>query len=360
MRRVRARRTLGSASSRSSNCDLEAPAALLALGGVLAAAAGHPLAALAARPDPGRHIASMRIASLVPSATEMLFALGLGDSVVGVTHECDHPLPARRLPHLTATVLPEGLDAGGIDAAVKEIVGEGRALYTLDEQVLAELAPNLIVTQAVCEVCAVSYEDVVEVVARLPGAPRVLQQDPSTLAEVLDDVLRLGEAAGIPERAHELRGELEGRLASVRATVGAAPRPRVLALEWLDPPFVGGHWIPEMIDLAGGFDAIGTAGAKSRQVSWEELAELEPDVVVVVPCGWYLEDSRAQAFEHWKRIESLGAERVFAVDAASTYSRPGPRLVDGVELLAHVFHPDRADPPAGIAFAELPTQSSRS
>jgi iron complex transport system substrate-binding protein len=295
----------------------------------------------------------MRIASLVPSATEMLFALGLGESVVGVTHECDYPAAARELPHLTATVMPQGLDAAGIDAAVKEIVGEGRALYRLDEERLAELAPELIVTQAVCEVCAVSYEDVVDVAARLPGRPRVLQQDPSTLCEVLEDVSRLGEAAGVPERAHELRAELEGRLAAVRAAVASAARPRVVALEWLDPPFVGGHWVPEMIEIAGGTDVAGRSGEKSPEVAWERLERLEPDVVVAMPCGWYLEDSRAQALEHRERIAALGIERVFAVDAASSYSRPGPRLIDGVELLAHLLHPGLVDPPGGIEFADL-------
>jgi iron complex transport system substrate-binding protein len=302
----------------------------------------------------------MRIASLVPSATEMLFALGLGEQVVGVTHECDHPPAAAGLAHLTATVLPEGLDAGGIDAAVKEIVGEGRALYSLDERRLAELAPDLIVTQAVCEVCAVSYDDVVEVASRLPGPPRVLQQDPSTLAEVLEDVTRLGEATGVAERARELRADLEGRLVAVRAAVAEAQRPRTIALEWLDPPFVGGHWVPEMIELAGGTDVAGRAGEKSPQVEWERLAALDPEVVVAMPCGWYLEDSRAQAVEHRGRIEALGARRVFAVDAASTYSRPGPRLIDGVELLAHLLHPDLADPPGGIGFADLSAQISRS
>lgn len=302
----------------------------------------------------------MRIASLVPSATEMLFALGLGESVVGVTHECDFPPAASDRPHLTATVLPEGLSAGEIDAAVKSIVGEGRALYSLDEERLAALAPDLIVTQAVCDVCAVSFEDVVEIAARLPGPPRVVQQDPSSLAEVLEDVTRLGEAAGISERGHELRSELEGRLATVRAAVAAADRPKVIALEWLDPPFVGGHWIPEMIAIAGGEDVAGPAGLKSPEVEWDRLAALDPDVVVVMPCGWYVAESRAQAVEHWARIETLGAERVFAVDAASTYSRPGPRLIDGVELLAHLLHPDQADPPGGIGFAELPAQISRS
>ena len=280
--------------------------------------------------------------------------------MVGVTHECDFPPEASALPHLTRTVLPPGLGAGESDAAVKELVGEGRALYELDEELLAELEPDLIVTQAVCEVCAVSYEDVVTVAARLPGQPRVLQQDPSSLGEVLEDMTRLGEAAAIGERAAAARAALEGRLEAVRVAVEGAPRPRVLALEWLDPPFLGGHWVPEMIALAGGEDVAGRAGQKSPQVEWEQLPGRDPEVVVAMPCGWYLEDSRAQALEHRERLDGLGAERLFAVDAASTFSRPGPRLVDGVELLAHLFHPDRAQPPPGIGFAELTAQISRS
>jgi iron complex transport system substrate-binding protein len=283
----------------------------------------------------------------------MLFSLGLGDQTVGVTHECDWPPAAAELPHLTATVLPEGLSAGEIDAEVKRIVGEGKALYSLDEERLAELAPDLIVTQAVCEVCAVSYEDVVEVAARLPGPPRVVQQDPSSLGEVLADITRLGEATGIEAHAAEVRLELEERLAAVRAAVVGTPTPRVIALEWLDPPFVGGHWIPEMIALGGGVDVAGPSGAKSPEVPWEKLGGLDPDVVVVMPCGWYVDESRAQAEEHREQIAALGAPRVFAVDAASTYSRPGPRLVDGVELLAHLFHPRRVDPPGGIGFVDL-------
>jgi iron complex transport system substrate-binding protein len=295
----------------------------------------------------------MRIASLVPSATEMLFALGLGESVVAVTHECDYPPQARALPQLTRTVLPSGLDARQIDAAVKATVGEGKALYELDRERLAELSPDLIVTQAVCEVCAVSYEDVLEVAARLPGRPRVVQQDPSTLGEMLEDVIRLGEATGAVAEAHELRGDLEGRLAAVRAAVSGAAAPRVIALEWLDPPFVGGHWIPEMISIAGGEDVAGPPGLKSPEVGWGALSGLVPDVVIAMPCGWSAEESRAQALEHWEPIARLGAGRVYAVDAASTFSRPGPRLVDGVELLGHVLHPDLVDPPGNIGFAEV-------
>ncbi len=295
----------------------------------------------------------MRIVSLVPSATEMLFALGLGDSVVAVTHECDFPAQARVLPNLTRTVLGEGLNAREIDTAVKTTVGEGRALYELDEERLAELAPDLIVTQAICDVCAVSYEDVLEVAARLPSRPRVLQQDPSTLGEMLEDVIRLGEATGLASEAHLVRSELEGRLASVRAAVSGARAPRVIALEWLDPPFVGGHWMPEMISIAGGEDVAGPPGLKSPEVAWGALSGLNPDVVIAMPCGWYVSESHEQAIEHWDWIAKLGARRVYAVDAASTFSRPGPRLVDGVELLGHILHPDLVDPPGNIGFAEV-------
>jgi len=301
----------------------------------------------------------MRIASLVPSATEMLYALGLGDSVVGVTHECDYPPQARSLAHLTRTVLPPGLSAADIDRAVKARVAEGQALYELDEELLARLAPDLIVTQAVCAVCAVSYEEVLEVAARLPSKPRVVQQDPSTLGEMLEDVIRLGEATGIPNLAHELRGELEGRLATVRAAVAGAPMPRVIALEWLDPPYVGGHWIPEMISIAGGDDVAGPPGLKSPEVSWGELSGLNPDVTIAMPCGWYVEDARAQAIAYWDQIEALGAQRVFAVDAASTFSRPGPRLVDGVELLGHLLHPDLVGAPGNLGFAEVHSPAVR-
>src|SRR5680860_1011244 len=249
----------------------------------------------------------MRIASLVPSATEMLFALGLGGSVVAVTHECDFPPQARSLPHLTRTELADGLGAREIDTAVKEAAGKGRALYRLDEERLAELAPDLIVTQAICDVCAVSYEDLVEVAARLPGKPKVLQQDPRTLGEMLEDVIRLGEATDLEPEAHRMRGELEGRLATIRAAVSGANPPRVIALEWLDPPFVGGHWIPEMISIAGGEDVAGPPGLKSPEVQWGALAGLGPDVVIAMPCGWQVGEAHRQAVEHWGRIAGLPA-----------------------------------------------------
>jgi iron complex transport system substrate-binding protein len=295
----------------------------------------------------------MRIASLVPSATEMLFALGLGDRVVAVTHECDYPPEAAGLPHLTRSVLAPGLAAEQIDAAVKAVVGEGRALYSLDEKLLANLRPDLIVTQSVCDVCAVSYEDVLAVAARLPGRPRVLQQDPSGLVDMLSDVIRLGEAAGAERQAHELRGELEGRMAAVRAAVPDGARPRVVALEWLDPPYVGGHWVPEMISAAGGEDVAGPPGLKSPEVGWGELAGLKPDVVLVMPCGLHADAAAREASRHWHDLERLGAERVFAVDAAATFSRPGPRLIDGVELLGHLLHPEAIAAPGSLGFARV-------
>jgi iron complex transport system substrate-binding protein len=280
----------------------------------------------------------------------MLFALGLGDQVVAVTHECDYPPEAAAKPHLTRSLVPEGLTAGEIDAEVRRLTGEGRHLYELDEPTLRELEVDLIVTQAVCEVCAVSYDDVVAVAARLPSRPRVISLDPSNLAEVLADVPRLGAAADAGDRAATLREDLERRLERVRAAVEGEPRPRVLALEWLDPPFVGGHWVPEMIEIAGGEDVLGVASEKSRTAEWEELAASRPSVVVAMPCGWDVQQARAEVEGHAAAVAALGAERIWAVDAAASFSRPGPRLVEGTELLAHLLHPDRVSAPDGVPF----------
>jgi iron complex transport system substrate-binding protein len=295
----------------------------------------------------------VRIASLVPSATEMLFALGLGDQVVAVTHECDYPPEAASLPHLTRSVIPDGLSAAQIDEAVREHVGAGRHLYELDEEALAAEPPDLICTQAVCDVCAVSYDDVRAVAARLPTKPEVISLDPERLADVLDDVVRLGAAAGAEGPAAALRDDLDRRLEAVRDAVSGAARPRVLALEWLEPPFIGGHWVPEMIEIAGGTDPLGSAGAKSRTAGWEEMEAAGAEVVVAMPCGWDSDRAREEVLGHAERVAALGAERVFAVDAAASFSRPGPRLVEGTELLAHLLHPDRVDPPVGVSFQEV-------
>jgi iron complex transport system substrate-binding protein len=296
----------------------------------------------------------VRIASLVPSATEMLFALGLGEQVVAVTHECDYPPEAARKRHLTRSLVPEGLSAGEIDAEVRRLTGEGRHLYELDEPTLAELGVDLIVTQALCEVCAVSYDDVVAVASRLPTRPRVLSLDPDDLREVLDDVDRLGEATGTRERAGELRASLELRLADVRAAVEGVDRPRVLPLEWLDPPFTGGHWVPEMIEIAGGDPLLCVRGGKCPTASWDEIAGSHPDVVVAMPCGWDAAQAREEVLAHSDEVMATGAERMWAVDGAASFSRPGPRLVDGTELLAHLLHPDRVDAPAGVPFERVP------
>jgi len=302
----------------------------------------------------------MRIASLVPSATEALFALGLGDSVVAVTHECDHPPAAAELPRLTSSVIPEGLPPAEIDARVREVTARGESLYCLDAETLGELAPDLIVTQALCAVCAVSYDDVCEVAARLPGGPAVLSLDPETLGEVLDDLVRLAEAAGEPERGPRLLAELQARLAAVDRAVAGAPRPRVAALEWLDPVYAGGHWVPEMVARAGGEDVLGKAGERSRVVAWDAVAAARPEIAVVMPCGLYVDEAVEQAQAEGERLRSLGARRVVAVDAASSFSRPGPRLVDGVELLAHLLHPELVAEPRGIGHREVLELSSAS
>jgi iron complex transport system substrate-binding protein len=281
----------------------------------------------------------MRIASLVPSATEMLFALGLGDRVVAVTHECDYPPGAEHLPHLTRSVIPEGLSAAEIDAAVRERTGRGEALYELDEEKLRELGVDLIVTQAVCEVCAVSFDDVRAAAERLPTRPRVISLDPATLGEVLADVARLAEVAEAAEAGAHLTDEAGARIEAVERAVEGAPRPRVAALEWLDPVYVGGHWVPQMIELAGGEDVLGLPGEKSRTVEWADVEAAAPDVVVSMPCGYYAEQAAAEAVRHRERLGALDA-RVVAVDAAAYFSRPGPRLVEGVELLGHLLHPE--------------------
>lgn len=280
----------------------------------------------------------------------MLFALGLGEDVAAVTHECDYPQEAETRTRLTRSVISGDLSPGEIDAAVRELTEQGKALYELDEGVLAELEVELIVTQALCPVCAVSYEDVRAVAERLPSRPQVISLDPEALGDVLDDAVRVAKSAGVPDAGERLRSELQGRLDRVRQAVTGAPRPRVTALEWLDPPYVGGHWVPEMVEIAGGEDVLGEPGQRSRTVAWEEVADSSPEVVFVMPCGLYADEALEQALDYRDRIKGLGAERVIAVDAAASFSRPGPRLADGTELLAHLLHPDRLPGPEGVGW----------
>jgi len=289
-----------------------------------------------------------RIVSLVPSATEALFALGLGPHVVGVTHECDHPPGVERLPHLTRSVIGEGLSSGEIDRAVRERTEAGLALYELDAGLLRELEPDLIVTQALCAVCAVSVDDVRAVAADLPSTPQVISLDPNTFGDVLGDLRTLGAAAGAAAEAERVLLDAADRIHRVLESVEGAPRPRVAALEWLDPPFAGGHWVPQMVALAGGEDVLGVAAERSRTLSWGEVEAARPDIVVSMPCGYDAERSARETLEHRDRIGAVGARTVVAVDAAAYFSRPGPRLIDGLEILACVLHPSLvAAPPPG-------------
>jgi len=283
----------------------------------------------------------VRIVSLVPHATELLFALGLDEEVVGVTHECDHPPAARSLPNVTRDALPAGLSAGEIDAAVRERTLAGESIYELDTAALAALEPDLIVTQALCPVCAVSYEDVAAIADELPSHPRVIALDPRTLGETLGDVRTLAEATGRRREGVELVARTGGRIDRVKLAVRGAERPRVAAVEWLDPVFIAGHWTPQLIELAGGEDVLGMPGEPSETVAWETLAQAQPEVVVVMPCGYDAARALEEAELHAGELRALGARRVVAVDAGATFSRPGPRLVDGLETLAAILHPDR-------------------
>jgi len=285
----------------------------------------------------------MRVISLVPNGTEILFAVGAGDLVVGVSHECDWPAEARQRPVLTGSALTPGMSAAEIDQAVSAQVGSGLSLYTLDEARIAALDPDLIVTQQLCPVCAVSTEQVDGAVRPLPRCPEIVSLDPKSLADVLADIRQVGAVTGRENEAGALVHSLEDRLAAVRARAAElAKKPRVLALEWLDPPFAGGHWVPEMIVAAGGTDAFARPGDSSRRLTWDEIAAVDPDLIVVMPCGFDAAGARAQIDviaerPEWQRLRAVREGRVFPVDANGCFSRPGPRLVDGIEQLAGIF-----------------------
>ncbi len=286
----------------------------------------------------------LRIVSLVPNGTEILFALGAGDQVVGVSHECDFPPAARERPILTGSALAADLAPAEIDKAVSAQVGNGLSLYTIDEALLARLDPELIVTQELCPVCAVSTEQVEGALAPLPRCPDVLSLDPRRLADVFEDIRSVGRKIGKLGEAAELVAELEARLAHLKETQAGAEanRPRVLALEWLEPPFAGGHWVPEMIRAAGGIDVAALPGDGSRRMTWDEVAALDPDLVVVMPCGFDEAGARAQIERieetpEWSALRAVREGRVYPVDANGCFSRPGPRLVDGIERLAEIF-----------------------
>jgi len=287
-----------------------------------------------------------RIASLLPSATEIVCALGMEHQLVGVSHSCDHPPLIRSKPVLTRPrFLPDGLSSGEIDAAVRQALREFGSVYEVDTERLAAVVPDLLLTQGVCEVCAVPTRDAAAAAAGLASCPTVLALDAHDIAGVLGTIRLVGRAGGVPERAEQCARMIERRIAAIRARVIRRAPPRVLALEWLEPPFVPGHWVPEMVALAGGNLLRGVAARPSFAVRWEDLAGLDPDVLLVMPCGFDLAAARADADRYRASLcavapRAVRSARAFAVDATAHFSRPGPRVADGVELLGALFHPD--------------------
>ncbi|HEX6149924.1 cobalamin-binding protein [Nocardioides sp.] len=281
----------------------------------------------------------MRIVSLLPSTTEILFAIGAGDDVVGVTFECDYPPEARERRIVSTSAMPEGLSPVEIDAFVVGAMARGEDLYHLSADALAGLDADVVVTQDLCAVCAVDVSVVDDALAHLGCDAEVLTIDPHTLDEVFASIETLGKATGHEPEAAALVAQQRERLAAVRSRVAGLRRPRVMLLEWTDPPFAPGHWVPEMIDAAGGEALLGTAGEKSRRVEWEQIRAADPEVVVAAPCGYDLAGATALAAELVASGRLPAGVPVHPVDANAAWARPGTRLVDGVEELAALLHP---------------------
>jgi iron complex transport system substrate-binding protein len=281
----------------------------------------------------------VRIVSLLPSTTEILFAIGAGDDVVGVTFECDYPPEARERRIVSTSAMPEGLTPAEIDAYVVDAVARGEDLYHLSEDALSGLDADLVVTQDLCAVCAVDVSVVDDALAHLGCTADVLTIDPHTLEEVFASIETLGKATGHEPEAAALIAGQRGRLAAVRDRVAGLPRPRVMLLEWTDPPYAPGHWVPEMIEAAGGEPLLGTTGARSVRVTWEAVHAAAPDLVVAAPCGYDLAGARRLADELVAAGSLPAGVPVHAVDANAAWARPGTRLVDGVEELASLLHP---------------------
>ncbi len=287
-----------------------------------------------------------RIVSFLPSATEMVFALGLGEQLVGRSHECDWPPEARRKPVVVRPAIPlEGLSSPEIDIVVSERIRSGASLYQVDETLLREIAPNLILTQDLCQVCAPSGNEVAQVLRSLREPPQILWLTPRSVAGIFQNVGELAAATGREAAAANLIAEGRSRLDRVTEMARQFPRTRVFCMEWLDPIYCGGHWLPEMVEMAGGEDALGRTGSDSVRIAWADVLAWAPEVIIVSPCGYHLERTMrlAQslpALRQWNELPAVQSGRVFAVDADSYFARPGPRVVDGVELLAHLIHPD--------------------
>jgi iron complex transport system substrate-binding protein len=295
-----------------------------------------------------------RIVSLLPSSTEICFALGLGDRVVGVSHECDFPPEVSGRPVLTSPKVDPHATSAEIDQQVRALVADGLSVYRIDEERLRELRPDLVITQDVCEVCAVSFAEVREATARLLGAEAsILSLSPLTLADVLDDIVRVGRAAGVEDAAHELVAHLRRRLDRLRAETALLPRPRVLVLEWLSPPMVAGHWTPELIRIAGGEPILGHDGEPTGPVDWAAIVEAAPAVVIVAPCGFRVAQSLRElpalaALPGFATLPAAHGDRLVVVDGNAFFNRPGPRLVESAEIAAMAIHPERFDGRFGV------------
>jgi len=288
----------------------------------------------------------MKIVSLLPSATEIICSLGLGEHLVGVTHECDYPEFVKGLPKVTHTLIPTDASSAEIDRLVRETLKTNRALYTLDQAVLEQLQPDLIVTQTLCDVCAVAEDEVRAAVCSLPGRPRIVTLEPQTLNEVFDAIKLVGEVTGTQTQAQRVIEALGKRVAAVvDRSARLTHRPRVAFIEWLDPPFAAGHWNPELVRLAGGLAGLGREGLPSRTLRWEEVVAWEPEVLFIACCGFSveraLEDLKlVQALPFWHTLPAVKSGRVYVADGSQYFNRPGPRLVDSLEILAHALHPD--------------------
>jgi len=289
----------------------------------------------------------LRLISFLPAATEMVFALGLGDRLFGVSYECDFPAPAKTKPVVVKpALLLEKMSLREIDSAVAERVGSGRSLYQVDERLLEQLAPTHILTQALCQVCAPSGNEITRALAALPVKPKILWFTPHRIAEIFGNLSELGAATGRLAQAEELNAAAHSRLQHVAELTKKTPRrPRGFCLEWIDPHYCCGHWVPEMVELAGGEDTLGRKGADSVRISWTDIAALSPEILIVSPCGFGLDEAVEQAKQllqqpGWNDLPAVLNDRVFAVNANAYFSRPGPRVVDGVELLAHLIHPE--------------------
>ncbi len=295
----------------------------------------------------------MRIVSLLPSATEIVYALGLGDQLDGVTFECDYPPEARSKPVVSDTALPQDrpLSAREVDRLTTEFTARGESIYALDRDLLSQIRPDLVITQDLCSVCAVPAQQVQETLKELGIDAEVVSLDPHTLDDILESIVTVGAATGTEPRAKEIVEDLRTRVEAVKRRVLPLPTIRALCIEWGDPPYIAGHWVPQMVEIAGGANALGKAGEPSFKVTWHQVGTAVPEVIVFMPCGYYLEDAEAEAellyrLPEFAETPAARARAVYAVDATSYFSRPGPRIVDGLEILAWAIHPDAFPEPS--------------